>query len=75
MNMMIGKLAKSAVLSVLAPGGMLSASQITAQARLTTWTARRAIGHLSACGLIMASPYQARYSITPRGLVTLSGMR
>ncbi|ATL67873.1 hypothetical protein CRH09_18420 [Nocardia terpenica] len=59
--------AESAVLGVLAPGGLLTCSQITKQANLTSWTARRAIGQLSARGLIMHAPYQARWSITQRG--------
>ncbi|ATL70263.1 hypothetical protein CRH09_32840 [Nocardia terpenica] len=59
--------AESAVLGVLAPGGLLSANQITAQAQLTSWSARRAIRQLSARGLIMHAPYQARWSITQRG--------
>ncbi|MBF6330072.1 hypothetical protein [Nocardia transvalensis] len=58
--------AETAVLAVLAPGGMLTASRITAQAPLTNWSARRAIGQLESHGLIMRAPYQSRWSITPR---------
>ncbi len=59
--------AESAVLGVLAPGGLLSANQITVQAQLTSWSVRRAIRQLSARGLIVHAPYQARWSITQRG--------
>ncbi|MEG8182081.1 MarR family transcriptional regulator [Nocardia terpenica] len=62
-----GTVAESEVLGVLAPGGLLTAGQIAAQAQLTSWAARRAIGQLESRGLIMANPYQARWSITPRG--------
>jgi DNA-binding IclR family transcriptional regulator len=60
-------IAEAAVLAVLAPGGMLTAAQITEQAQLTAWSARRAIGQLESRGLIMASRDAARWSITPRG--------
>ncbi|NQE91461.1 hypothetical protein [Nocardia terpenica] len=59
--------AESAVLGVLTPGGLLTADQIMQQAQLTSWSARRAIKQLESRGLIMATPYQARWSITPRG--------
>ncbi|WP_067474035.1 hypothetical protein [Nocardia amamiensis] len=60
--------AETAVLAVLAPGGMLTAEQITRYAQLIEWNARRAIGRLESRGLIMATPYEARWSITPRGV-------
>ena len=59
--------AETAVLAVLAPGGLLTADQIIRQAELTGWSARRAIGQLESRGLIMALPHVARWSITPRG--------
>lgn len=59
--------AESAVLGVLAPGGMLTAGQITTQAELTGWAARRAIGQLAARGLIVANAGKAQWSITARG--------
>lgn len=62
-----GTSAEHAVLSLLEPGGLLSVCQIAEQARLTTWTARHTIRHLSARGLIVAVPYEARWSITQRG--------
>lgn len=63
-----GTTAETEVLSVLAPGGMLTAAQIAAQAQLTTWSARLEIGQLESRGLIAAVLHQARWSITPRGL-------
>jgi len=71
--MTTGIAAQTAALGILAPGGMLTADQITAQAGLGGWAARRAIGGLSAHGLIMPTRYDARWSITPRGLAALSG--
>lgn len=62
-----GTVAETAVLTVLAPGGLLTAAQITRDAQLTSWSARRAIGQLESRGLIMATPHAARWSITPRG--------
>jgi hypothetical protein len=35
-----GRVAEAAVLGLLAPGGMLTAGQITQQAQLTSWSAR-----------------------------------
>lgn len=64
-----GTVAETAVLTVLVPGGLLSAAQITRDAQLTSWSARRAIGQLESRGLIMATPRAARWSITPRGRV------
>ncbi|WP_330233126.1 hypothetical protein OHA40_12015 [Nocardia sp. NBC_00508] len=68
----IGTTAESAVLAVLAPGGMLTAAQITRGAQLTGWSARRAIGQLESRGLIMAIPHASRWSITPRGRAILA---
>ncbi|MGV9837076.1 hypothetical protein ACWDUL_23200 [Nocardia niigatensis] len=65
--MATGSTAEAAVLGVLAPGGMLTAAQITEQAQITGWSTRRAIGQLESRGLITATPYGARWSITPRG--------
>ncbi|WP_454195213.1 hypothetical protein [Nocardia sp. Marseille-Q1738] len=65
--MSTGTAAETAILAVLAPGGMLTADQITRDAQLTEWSARRAIGQLESRGLIMATPHSARWSITPRG--------
>lgn len=65
--MRTGTSAEHAVLSLLEPGGLLGVRQIAEQAQLTTWTARHTIRNLSARGLIMHAPYQARWSITPRG--------
>ncbi|MEV0360200.1 hypothetical protein AB0H71_29505 [Nocardia sp. NPDC050697] len=67
--------AETAVLSVLAPGGMLTAAQIQRDAQLTGWGARRAIGQLESRGLIVAARYSARWSITPRGLARTRGDR
>ncbi|MBF6299141.1 MarR family transcriptional regulator [Nocardia amamiensis] len=65
--MATGTAAETAVLAVLAPGGMLTATQITQQAQLTGWSVRRAIGQLEGRGLIMCVPYASRWAITPRG--------
>ncbi|MFD7846766.1 hypothetical protein ACFV4K_28015 [Nocardia sp. NPDC059764] len=65
--MVIGSMAEAAVLGVLAPGGMLTAAQISEQAKISGWSARRAIGQLESHGLIMATTYASRWSITPRG--------
>ncbi|AYF72575.1 MarR family transcriptional regulator [Nocardia yunnanensis] len=65
--MTTGSTTEAAVLGVLAPGGMLTAAQISKQAQITEWSARRAIGRLESRGLVMASPYTSRWSITPRG--------
>ncbi|WP_067570742.1 hypothetical protein [Nocardia acidivorans] len=65
--MATGTEAEAAVLYVLAPGGMLTAAQISEQAQLTGWSARRAIGQLESRSLIMATPHTSRWSITPRG--------
>lgn len=65
--MATGSMAEAAVLGVLAPGGMLTAAQISEQARITGWSTRRAIGQLESRGLVMAAPCASRWSITPRG--------
>ncbi|WP_454198482.1 hypothetical protein [Nocardia sp. Marseille-Q1738] len=65
--MTTGTAAETAVLSVLAPGGLLTTAQITRDAQLTEWSARRAIGQLESRGLIMATARGSRWSITPRG--------
>lgn len=67
--------AETAVLDVLAPGGLLSADQIMRQALLSSWSTRRAIGHLSSRGLIMPTLNRARWSITARGLAAWTGAR
>jgi hypothetical protein len=67
--------ADAAVLGVLAPGGLLTTAQITTQAQLTSWAARRAISRLSHRGLIMPTPCRARWSITPCGEAELTGKR
>ncbi|GAB2534561.1 hypothetical protein GCM10027167_44390 [Nocardia heshunensis] len=71
-NMATGTTAEAAVLCVLAPGGMLTAAQISEQAQITGWSTRRAIGQLESRGLIMATPHASRWSITPRGRVAWS---
>ncbi len=73
--MAIGTVAESAVLGVLAPGGMLTARQITAQTHLTTWSAHRALGHLRIRGLIMTTRYSGRWFITLRGRTALATRR
>ncbi|BDT98822.1 MULTISPECIES: MarR family transcriptional regulator [Nocardia] len=59
--------AEAAVLGVLAPGGMLTADQISREAQLTRWSTRRVIGQLESRGLIMATAHGSRWSVTPRG--------
>lgn len=65
--MAAGAMAEAAVLGVLAPGERLTAAQISEQAGITGWSARRAIGQLESRGLVMAVPHASRWSITPRG--------
>ncbi|WP_433621736.1 hypothetical protein [Nocardia sp. CA-120079] len=71
----MGSAAETAVLDVLAPGGLLTAGQIMQQGQLTNWSARRAIGRLSDRGLIVTTPHRARWSITPRGRAAMTGWR
>ncbi len=63
---------ESAVLDVLAPGGMLTAEQIKRRAHVTSWRARRAIRRLSSRGFILRSPFQSRWLITPHGNAAIS---
>ncbi|MEU1429316.1 helix-turn-helix domain-containing protein [Nocardia sp. NPDC005746] len=65
--MATGSIAEAAVLGVLAPGGMLTAAQISEQAQITGASTRRAIGQLESRGLVMAASHASRWSITPRG--------
>ncbi|MFE3029506.1 MarR family transcriptional regulator [Nocardia tengchongensis] len=65
--MATGSMAEAAVLGVLAPGGTLTASQISERAQITGWSTRRAIGQLESRGLVVPSPHASRWSITPRG--------
>ncbi|MBF6131600.1 hypothetical protein IU501_01090 [Nocardia otitidiscaviarum] len=65
-----GTAAEAAVLDVLAPGGLLTTTQIAKQAQLSTWSARRVIEQLESRGLIMAVPFQARWAITSHGTET-----
>lgn len=65
--MATGSTAEAAVLGVLAPGGMLTAIEISEQAQITGWSTRRAIGQLESRGLVIAAPNTSRWSITPRG--------
>ncbi|MGW4770797.1 hypothetical protein ACWEO2_22495 [Nocardia sp. NPDC004278] len=73
--MATGTVAQAAVLDVLEPGGMLTASQIMRQTQLTSWSTRRTIAQLSARGLIMPTLHHARWSITPRGRAELTGTK
>ena len=59
--------AETAVLAVLAPGGMSTAEQFTREAQLSIWSTRRTIGQLESRGLITALQHAARWIITPRG--------
>jgi len=59
--------AQSAVLSILRPGGLLSAAQIQRQAELTGWSTRNALARLQARGLIVASSYNGCWHISERG--------
>lgn len=65
--MATGSMAEAAVLGVLAPGERLTVAQISEQAQITGWSARRAIGQLESRGLVMAVPHASLWSITPRG--------
>ncbi|MCM6774954.1 MarR family transcriptional regulator [Nocardia sp. CDC159] len=58
--------AESAVLAVLAPGGRLTAQQISNEAQLPPRSARRAIATLAARGLIVATP-SSRWLLSRRG--------
>ncbi|ATL65300.1 hypothetical protein [Nocardia terpenica] len=71
--MAIGQAAESAVLNVLAPGGMLTAQQISNQAELTGWATRHAIEQLAQRGLIMPVAHRSRWSITARGRLARAG--
>ncbi|GAB3207084.1 MarR family transcriptional regulator [Nocardia tengchongensis] len=65
--MATGSMAEAAVLGVLARGGLLTAPQISERAQITGWSTRRAIGQLESRGLVVPSPHDSRWSITPRG--------
>jgi hypothetical protein len=52
---------------------MLTARQITKQAQLTSWSARRMIAQLAGRSLVLATRHRARWSITSCGLVALTG--
>lgn len=55
------------VLSVLAPGGLLTAGQIRRDAGLPGWRVRIALTRLSTCGFIVFSSSWARWQISERG--------
>lgn len=65
--MRFGQAAQSLVLSILRPGGLLSAVQIQRQAQLTGWSTRNALARLQARGLIVAIPYKGCWQISERG--------
>ncbi|WP_216896280.1 hypothetical protein [Nocardia alni] len=59
--------AQSAVLSLLRPGGLLSAAQIQRQAHLTGWSTRNTLARLQARGLIVANSCSGTWHISERG--------
>jgi DNA-binding GntR family transcriptional regulator len=61
------QVAQSAILSILRPGGLLSAAQIQRQAQLTGWSTRNALARLQARGLIIACTYRGGWQISDRG--------
>lgn len=65
--MRFGQAAQSVVLSILHPGGLLSAVQIQRQAQLTGWSTRNALARLQARGLVVAIPYKGCWQISDRG--------
>lgn len=67
--------ADTAVLNVLAPGGILTVDQVAAQSELTAWSTRRALSRLVARGLIVRLPHRACWSLAPRGVSAVGGQR
>ncbi|MBF6064084.1 hypothetical protein IU500_27090 [Nocardia terpenica] len=59
--------AELTVLSVLLPGGQLTAHQLSNEAHLSLWAVRGAITRLERRGLIVPSYRRARWRITERG--------
>ncbi|MGW5517737.1 hypothetical protein [Nocardia africana] len=62
----------SVVLSLLAPGGLLTTGQIRRDAALAGWRVRIALTRLSACGFIVFSSSRARWQISERGRSALA---
>ncbi len=65
------KATEVAVLSVLAPGGMLTVAQIGREASLTGWSTRYALASLDARGLVV-SGRRGRWQISLRGRAALA---
>ncbi|ATL67192.1 hypothetical protein CRH09_14290 [Nocardia terpenica] len=59
--------AEMAVLTILAPGGLLTCDQLAAQTHQTTRSTRGAVLRLQGRGLIMPTYNRARWQITDRG--------
>ncbi|MFF0496745.1 hypothetical protein ACFYU5_10105 [Nocardia aobensis] len=57
----------SVVLSLLAPGGLLTTGQIRRDAALAGWRVRVALTRLSTCGFVVFSSSRARWQISERG--------
>ncbi|WP_433522200.1 hypothetical protein ACQPZ2_34230 [Nocardia pseudovaccinii] len=68
--MRFGQAAQSVVLSILRPGGLLSAVQIQRQAQLTGWSTRSALSRLRARGLVVAISHSGCWQISERGRAT-----
>jgi len=56
-----------AVLSLLAPGGLLTAEQICRDAGLTRWIIQFALVRLSAGGFVVPCRVRVRFQISERG--------
>jgi DNA-binding IclR family transcriptional regulator len=65
------KQSEIAALSVLAPGGLLSAAQIQRDARLTSRGTRNALAQLATHGLIAPCGRRKRWQITEWGRAAL----
>ncbi|WP_156769444.1 hypothetical protein [Nocardia sp. 852002-20019_SCH5090214] len=70
--MATSRTAETAVLNVLAPGGLLTLEQVAAQAHLTGRATRRTLGRLMARGLIGLA-YHSRWTITQQGVRVTGG--
>ncbi len=66
------KAAEVAVLSVLAPGGMLTVAQIGRETALTGWSTRNELASLDVRGLVVPSRSRGRWQISLRGRAALA---
>ncbi|NKY54213.1 hypothetical protein [Nocardia vermiculata] len=59
--------AERIILATLAPGGILTTTQIQRSTTLPGWTTRHALARLHARGLIAATHHHSRWRLTARG--------